>query len=50
MLTRIHDCFGPHFLHSVSSPLHPLIIVDRTIAIVVHLMLGLDFAVVDVIL
>lgn len=50
MLTRIHNCLSPHVLHSVPTPLHPLILVDRTAAVVVRLMLGLDFAVVDLVL
>ena len=49
MLTWIHDCLGPHVLHSVSTPFHPLVVVDRTGAVVIGLMLGLDLAIVDVV-
>ncbi len=46
-LTRIHDRLAPHLLYAVPAVLHHLVHVDRTSAVVVALVLGLDLTVVD---
>ena len=49
-LTRIHHSLRPHLLHTISTPLHSLVVVDRAIAVIVCIVLGFDLGVVDVVL
>lgn len=50
MLTWVHDCLRPQVLHWVATPLPPLIVVDRTAAVELAVVLWLNLAVVDAVL
>lgn len=49
-LTRIHDCFRPQILHTISVPLRTLILVDGACAPVFRLVLRLNLTVVYAVL